>query len=107
VTEDQILRGQCDDNFRNLLRFEVNRTAELFDRGTALLPLLRPAVRMQISLFGKGGRAVISAIRRQNYDTLSRRPALSKIQKGGLVCSTLMAFAGRLFTGRLSDGGAR
>jgi len=42
---------------------------------------------------------VLSAIRRQNYDTLSRRPALSSIQKGGLVCSTLISFAGRLFTG--------
>jgi len=104
VTEDQIRLGHCDENFRDLLRFEVNRTAELFDRGTALLPLLRPAVRMQISLFGKGGRSVMSAIRRQNYDTLSRRPALSKIQKGGLVCSTLLAFAGRLFTGRLPGG---
>lgn len=99
VTEDQIRRGQCDDNFRSLLRFEVDRTAELFDRGAALLPLVRPAYRMQIALFGKGGRAVLSAIRRRNYDTLSRRPALSKMQKGGLVCSTLLAFAGRILTG--------
>jgi squalene synthase HpnC len=99
VTEQQIRRGECDDNFRALLRFEVDRTATLFDRGAALLTMLRPAVRLQISLFGKGGRAVLSAIRRQNYDTLSRRPALSKFQKGGLVCSTLFAFAGRLLTG--------
>jgi len=99
VTEEQIRSGRCDDNFRALLRFEVERTADLFNRGKALLPLLRPSVRLQISLFGKGGRAVLSAIRRQNYDTLSRRPALSSIQKGGLVCSTLISFAGRLFTG--------
>jgi squalene synthase HpnC len=107
VTEEQIRTGQCDDNFRTLLRFEVDRTADLFDRGAALLPLLRPAVRLQISLFGKGGRAVLSAIRRQNYDTLSRRPALSKFQKGGLVCSTLVAFAGRLLTPRLFMGSRR
>ncbi|HEY1922266.1 MAG TPA: squalene synthase HpnC [Tepidisphaeraceae bacterium] len=99
VTEEQIVRGQCDDHFRSLIRFEVNRTAELFDRGSALLPTLRPSVRMQISLFSRGGRAVLSAIRRQKYDTLSRRPALSKLQKGGLICSTLAAFAGRLVAG--------
>jgi squalene synthase HpnC len=99
VTEEQIRAGQCDEKFRALLRFEVDRAAALFDRGAALLPLLRPAVRLQISLFGKGGRAVLSAIRRQNYDTLSRRPALSKFQKGGLVCSTLIAFGARLLTG--------
>ncbi len=99
VTEQQIVDGKCDDNFRALLRFEVDRTADLFDRGSALLPLLRPSVRMQISLFGKGGRAVLSSIRRQNYDTLSSRPALSKWQKGKLIFSTLTALAGRLFTG--------
>jgi squalene synthase HpnC len=98
VTEQQIIDGKCDDNFRALLRFEVDRTADLFERGAALLPLLRPSVRMQISLFGKGGRAVLSSIRRQNYDTLSSRPALSKWQKGKLIFSTLTALAGRLFT---------
>jgi hypothetical protein len=54
---------------------------------------------MQVSLFGKGGRAVLSAIRRQKYDTLSRRPSLSKWQKGELVFSTLTSFAGRMLTG--------
>jgi squalene synthase HpnC len=98
VSEEQIVRGECDDKYRALLRFEVDRTAEMFDRGVDLLPTLRPSVRMQISLFGKGGRAVLSAIRRQNYDTLSRRPALSKWQKGQLVFSTLAAFAGRFLT---------
>jgi squalene synthase HpnC len=99
VTEEQIAAGRCDDNFRALIRFEVNRTADLFDRGSSLLPLLRPSVRMQISLFSRGGRAVLTAIRRQKYDTLSRRPALSKLQKGGLIVSTLAAFAGRLVAG--------
>ena len=109
VTEGQILRGECDDHFRALLRFEVDRTAELFDRGAALLPMLRPSVRMQVALFGKGGRAVLSAIRRQNYDTLSRRPRLSKWQKGELVFSTLAAFAGSLLSGGLAlrSGGRR
>jgi squalene synthase HpnC len=100
VTEQQIAQGRCNDHFRALLRFEVDRTAGLFDRGAALLPTLRPSVRMQISLFGKGGRAVLAAIRRQNYDTLSHRPALSKWQKGGLIFSTLAACAGGLLARR-------
>jgi len=99
VTGEQIRRGRCDDNFRKLIRFEVDRTAEFFDRGAALLPLLRPSVRMQISLFDKGGRAVLASIRRQDYDTLGRRPALSRWQKSRLILSTLMALGGRLFAG--------
>ena len=100
VSEDQIKAGECDDNFRALMRFEVDRTAEMFERGAVLLPMVRPAVRMQISLFGKGGRAVLSAIRRHNYDTLSNRPALSRWQKGGLMLGTVAAMGGKLLARR-------
>jgi squalene synthase HpnC len=99
VTEAQIRDGRSDDHSRALIRFEVDRTAALFDRGAALLPLLRPSVRMQVSLFGKGGRAVLRSIRRQNYDTLARRPALTRWQKGRLIAAALTAMAGRVLAG--------
>ena len=35
----------------------------MFDEGEQLLPLLAPAFRRQISLFGQGGRAILRAIR--------------------------------------------
>ncbi len=95
VTENQIRTGPCDDKFTNLMRFEVARTSDLFDRGEALLPMLRMSVRMQVALFNKGGRAVLDAIRQQNFDTLSHRPALSRWQKGKLMIATLAACAGR------------
>jgi squalene synthase HpnC len=106
VTEAQIVEGRCDENFRRLMRYEVDRASEMFKRGEELLPLLRPAVRMQISLFGKGGRLVLSSIRRQHYDTMSRRPALSRWQKGGLIATALAGMAGRVLVGGRKDAGA-
>lgn len=106
VTEAQIAAGQCDQNYRDLIRFEVDRAAEFFNRGHALLPLLRPSVRKQVSLFSKGGRAILSAIRRQNYDTLSRRPSLSKWRKGGLVLSAMAQYAGGMLAPRRESSGA-
>jgi len=100
VTEEQIRAHRCDDNYRQALHFEVDRTAKLFDEGEALLPLLRSDVRGQIGLFAKGGRAVLDAIRRQDYDTLTARPALSNWQKGRLL---LAATLGRFIPG----GGGR
>ena len=88
-----IARGRADENFRRLLRFEVDRVAEMFADGEALLPLLRPPVRRQVALFGQGGRAVLRAIARQDYDTLARRPKLSRWQKGRLVLGGLAAAA--------------
>jgi squalene synthase HpnC len=75
VTEEQIRQGRCDENYRRVIQFEVERAQAMFDEGKALLPLLHPSIRKHIALFGMGGEAILSAIRRQNYDTLTRRPA--------------------------------
>jgi squalene synthase HpnC len=93
MTEDdlarQIRHGRCGDEARELIHFEVDRTRSFFNEGEKLLPLLDGAVRPQIALFGAGGRAILRAIRRQNYDTLTRRPSLSKWQKGRLILGSL------------------
>lgn len=100
VDEEQIRAGRFDQNYQNLLRFEVDRTAKLFDEGDALLPMLDGDVRGQVALFSKGGRAVLQAIRRQNYDTLSRRPSLSRLQKGKLVGRAMLAMTAAKLGGR-------
>jgi squalene synthase HpnC len=101
VSEAQIREGHCDQNYQRLIQFEVDRAERFFDEGAALLPLLDASVRPQISLFSKGGRAIIAAIRRQGYDTLSRRPRLNRWQKGKLV---LAAMAGAV-TARWAGAG--
>ncbi len=99
VDEQQIRDGRCDDNYRALLKFEVDRCQALFDEGLALLPLIHRQLRSQISLFSRGGQAVLAAIRQQNYDTLSRRPALSKTQKLSLMVRAVSAGALAAFSG--------
>jgi squalene synthase HpnC len=93
VTEEdlgrQIREFRCADAARDLIRFEVDRTRALFDEGDKLLPLLDGGVRPQIRLFGRGGRAILAAIGRRNYDTLTRRPSLSRWQKGRLILASL------------------
>ena len=93
VTEIQLRDGPVTDGYRAAIRFECDRATALLDRGEGLLPLLDDSVRPQVSLFGQGGRAILGAIRRQDYDTLTRRPTVSRWSKGQLV---LRAVAGRL-----------
>ena len=90
VTEEQLRRGQVTEEFHALIKFEVERTEALFEEGAKLLPLLAAEYRKQIALFGKGGRAICTAIRRQKFDTLTSRPRLSKWQKARLVLGTLL-----------------
>lgn len=75
--------------FRELMRFEVARTRSFFDRGDALLPLLPRAVRLDVDLFSRGGRAILSAIERQDYDVWSRRPEVSKREKLWLLLAAM------------------
>jgi phytoene/squalene synthetase len=88
---DGIRAGRGGDAYVKLIEFEVDRTARMFDDGDALLPMLAPAVRGQVALYGKGGRLVLDAVRAQGYDTLARRPSLGKWQKGQLILSALSA----------------
>jgi len=89
VTEEQIRQFRCDENFRALLKFEVDRTEDLFAKGESLPSLLDASVRSQIALFTQGGRAILQAIRKQNYDTLSHRPSLSALQKSRLIARVM------------------
>ncbi len=88
---EDIRQGRGNEAYAKLIQFEVDRTARMFDEGDALLPLLDPAVRGQVALYGKGGRLVLDAIREQGYDTLASRPSLGKWRKGRLVLSALTA----------------
>ncbi len=92
--EDRLRFGYSDDDlsakrttpqFRELMRFEVDRARGFFDRGEKLLPLLPRAARIDVDLFIRGGRAILRAIERIDYDVWSRRPEVSKWEKGKLL----------------------
>lgn len=91
VTEDQIRRADVDQNYRDLIRFEVDRTESLFAQGDALPSMLDGSIAGHIALFSKGGRAILQSIRDQDYDTLSSRPSLSSWQKARLLMSAVGA----------------
>jgi phytoene/squalene synthetase len=77
-----------------MIEFEVERTEAMFDQGDRLLPMLDATVRSQVALFGQGGRAILRAIRRQGFNTVSSRPSLSAWQKGRLIFAALVGKAG-------------
>ncbi len=89
VTEAQIPARQCDANFRALMRFEVDRAEALFREGETLIDMVDPALRVDLQLFGDGGRAVLRAIEGRRYDVLRQRPTISAPHKGWLALRAL------------------
>ncbi len=79
--------------YRATLRELVERTWPLFHEGRKLWPMLEPQVRLDIQLFTLGGESILKMIERQNYDTLTHRPSLSK---GAKMTLMMRALTGKL-----------
>ena len=75
---EAIRRRQCPDDFRTLMRFQVDRAEAWFRKGERLIDEVPPELAIDLRLFTDGGRAVLKAIERQHYDTLTRRPRVGK-----------------------------
>jgi len=73
--------------FVRLMRFEIARTRELFERGAALWPTIQGAGSADVELFTRGGVAVLDAIERSNYRVFRKRITISGARKASLVAS--------------------
>jgi squalene synthase HpnC len=90
VTEEQIEQRRFDDRFRELMRFEVDRAREWFDRGLPLVKKVDRELALDIELFSRGGMEILNAIERRGFDVLRNRPAISKPRKLWLVARAAM-----------------
>ncbi len=88
-SEEELAACVVNDRFRSLMRFQVDRAEELFRQGLPLVQRLHGRARLDVALFSRGGLAVLAAIRRQNYDVLSRRPVVTRSRKLWLMLSTM------------------
>jgi squalene synthase HpnC len=75
--------------FAELMRFEVDRTRDLFFRGYKLVDLVPRDVSADIELFIEGGLAILRKIEKRGFDVWSGRPVLAKWDKGLLLARAL------------------
>ena len=67
-------------NFKQLVKYNVDRIQSLFDNGKNLLPMLEGRLKTEIGWTVAGGEEILELIRRNNYDVLNNRPELSKLK---------------------------
>jgi squalene synthase HpnC len=85
VSEDDIAQRKATPQFIELMRFEVQRAREWFDRGLPLVKMVRPEFAIDIELFSRGGQEILNAIEKQGFNVLASRPKISKARKLWLV----------------------
>ncbi len=89
LTEEDIVARRFDARYVALMKSLIARTREMFTVGIPLANLVDSRLRADIELFSRGGIAILDAIEASGYNTLSRRPSLSKWTKGSLLARAL------------------
>ena len=89
-SEEELAGGVCNQAFRDLMAWEVERAQGLFEQGLPLVEMLEGTARLHVKLFSLGGMRVLDAIRAQDYDVLSKRPVVSGRRKAWLLAKTYL-----------------
>lgn len=79
-----------NDNFAELMKFEVNRARKLLEDGLTLVPLLEGRIKIDVRLFNLGGLKILNKIEQIDYDVLHNRPTISKLEKVSLFSLSLL-----------------
>ncbi|OHC70658.1 MAG: squalene synthase HpnC [Rhodocyclales bacterium GWA2_65_20] len=78
VAEMQIGAGRADDNWRTLMRFEVERARALMLAGAPLGGDLPGRIGLEIRAIVAGGLRILDKIEAVDYDIFRRRPVLER-----------------------------
>ena len=86
---DDIFARRATPGFRAAMHEVVDRAEALFLEGLPLARMVDRRLSIDLELFSRGGMRVLDKIRRQNYDVLAARPAISKTERVLLLLGTL------------------
>ena len=76
VSERHIAEQRCDDAWRSLLAFQVQRSRDMILRGKPMARSLPGRMGLEIRATIQGGLRILEKIERANYDVFRRRPVL-------------------------------
>lgn len=107
VTEVQIHERRGDANFRGMMRFLVEDARARLVRGGRIVELVDRDLAATLSLFVKGGQAILDAIAAQGYDTLRARPVVTKGAKARLLAGALAGKAAAMLLPARKQSGVR
>jgi squalene synthase HpnC len=78
VDEAQIGRRDCDDRWRALMAFEVDRARALMLSGAPLARRLPGRIGWELRLIVQGGLRILECTEQADYDVFRRRPRLGR-----------------------------
>ncbi|GAB5606241.1 squalene synthase HpnC [Sideroxyarcus sp. TK5] len=76
VSEAQIAEGRFDDNWRALMKFEVDRARTLMLSGKPLGSILSGRIGLEMRMIIQGGLRILDKLESADYDMFNKRPVL-------------------------------
>jgi phytoene/squalene synthetase len=86
---EALFERRFDHRFRAAMREAVAVTRDLFHRGLPLADRVDRRLAIDLELFSRGGLRVLEKIEQRDYDVLRARPAISKVERLGLLLGAL------------------
>jgi len=76
VTESQIAQQTRNENWRNLMKFQVDRARALMLQGAPLGSILTGRIGLEMRMIIAGGLRILDKIEAADYDVFHHRPVL-------------------------------
>ena len=92
-TVEELFAHKYDERFRALMAEAVEVANGLFLQGLPLIGMVNRRLAVDLDLFSRGGMCILDKIAAQNFDVLSRRPSVSKMERVRLLAGTLVRAA--------------
>jgi squalene synthase HpnC len=74
--------------FQSAMREAVDVARGLFLQGLPLVRTVGRRLAFDLELFSRGGMRILEKIERQDYNVLTRRPSISKVERAALLASS-------------------
>lgn len=89
-TEDDLFAHRETQAFQAVMKEVTGRARLLFEEGLPLVRMVNRRLSLDLDLFSRGGMMVLDKIEQQHYLVLGRRPSISKVERVGLLLSSVV-----------------
>jgi squalene synthase HpnC len=89
---EQLFAHQYNEAFSRVMKFQVDRTEEMFLQGAPLVYQTNGRLGLELKCVVLGGLTILNKIRELNYNTLAQRPVIHSKDKMGILLKALFGF---------------
>jgi len=90
ISEQQLFKGQVDDNLRNFLRFQISRCRKLYNESLAGIKFInKPICRFVVLCMKEVYSGILDAIEENDFDVFTKRAYVNKLRKAAIIFKIL------------------